>query len=123
MLFSYESEASLFHLIITRDDGTERVNTITSYKRARVALEPGAYTMWVRPVDSDHNYIAPAAEITFTFPIVSKLEDIVPSNGTLYLYDLMGRLVDSKSANDDRPFNVPQSGIYILNREKVFIRL
>lgn len=121
--FSWESDAPYFHVKITEDDGTSIVNTIIDFKNAKLEdMADGNYTLWIRPVDeAQEYYLGDAVETTFT--IVTTSTDVVDitSDETLYLYDLMGRLVDSKPANDQRPFDVPQSGVYILQGKKVFI--
>jgi hypothetical protein len=71
--------------------------------------------------EAQEYYIGDAVEATFTIVTTpTNVVDII-SDETLYLYDLNGRLVDSKPANDKRSFNVPQSGVYILQGKKVFI--
>ena len=121
--FGWESDAPYFHIKITQDDGTSIVNTIIDFKNARLEdMADGNYTLWIRPVDeAQEYYLGNAVEATFT--IATTITDVVDitSDETLYLYDLMGRLVDSKPANDQRPFDVPQSGMYILQGKKVFI--
>ena len=121
--FSWESEAPYFHVKITQDNGTSIVNTIIDFKNAKLEdMEDGNYTLWIRPVDeAQEYYIGDAVEATFTIvTIPTNVADII-SDETLYLYDLNGRLVDSKPANDKRSLNVPQSGVYILQGQKVFI--
>ena len=121
--FGWESDAPYFHIKITQDDGTSIVNTIIDFKNARLEdMADGNYTLWIRPVDeAQEYYLGDAVEATFT--IATTTTDVVDitSDETFYLYDLMGRLVDSKPANDQRPFDVPQSGVYILQGQKVFI--
>ena len=121
--FGWESDAPYFHIKITQDNGNSIVNTIIDFKNARLEdMEDGNYTLWIRPVDeAQEYYIGDAVEATFTIVTTpTNVVDII-SDETLYLYDLNGRLVDSKPANDKRSFNVPQSGVYILQGQKVFI--
>ena len=121
--FSWESEAPYFHVKITQDNGTSIVNTIIDFKNAKLEdMEDGNYTLWIRPVDeAQEYYIGDAVEATFTIVTTpTNVADII-SDETLYLYDLNGRLVDSKPANDKHSFNVPQSGVYILQGQKVFV--
>ena len=121
--FSWESEAPYFHIKITQDNGNRIVNTIIDFKNARLEdMEDGNYTLWIRPVDeAQEYYIGDAVEATFTIVTTpTNVADII-SDETLYLYDLNGRLVDTKPANDKRSFNVPLSGVYILQGKKVFI--
>lgn len=121
--FGWESDAPYFHIKITQDNGNSIVNTIIDFKNARLEdMEDGNYTLWIRPVDeAQEYYIGDAVEATFTIVTTpTNVVDII-SDETLYLYDLNGRLVDSKPANDKRSLNVPQSGVYILQGKKVFI--
>ena len=121
--FGWESDAPYFHIKITQDNGNSIVNTIIDFKNARLEdMEDGNYTLWIRPVDeAQEYYIGDAVEATFTIVTTpTNVVDII-SDETLYLYDLNGRLVDSKPANDKRSLNVPQSGVYILQGQKVFI--
>ena len=121
--FSWESEAPYFHVKITQDNGNSIVNTIIDFKNAKLEdMEDGNYTLWIRPVDeAQEYYIGDAVEATFTIVTTpTNVADII-SDETLYLYDLNGRLVDSKPTNDKRSFNVPQSGVYILQGQKVFV--
>ena len=121
--FGWESDAPYFHIKITQDNGNSIVNTIIDFKNARLEdMKDGNYTLWIRPVDeAQEYYIGDAVEATFTIVTTpTNVADII-SDETLYLYDLNGRLVDSKPANDKRSFNVPQSGVYILQGKKVFI--
>lgn len=121
--FGWESDAPYFHIKITQDNGNSIVNTIIDFKNAKLEdMEDGNYTLWIRPVDeAQEYYIGDAVEATFTIVTTpTNVADII-SDETLYLYDLNGRLVDSKPTNDKRSFNVPQSGVYILQGQKVFV--
>ena len=123
VFFSFESEAPNFHVKITKEDGEVVAEGIIDFKNVRVTeLEDGNYTLWIRPVDeAQEYYIGDAVEATFTIVTTpTNVADII-SDETLYLYDLNGRLVDSKPTNDKRSFNVPQSGVYILQGQKVFV--
>ena len=122
--FRWESDAPIFHIKITKDDGTAIVNTLIDFKIARLEdLEDGTYTVWVRPVDeAQEYYLGDAVEASFTIDTtITGVEDVT-SGEMIYLYDMLGRLVDSKMSNDTRPFDVPQSGVYIMNGQKVFIK-
>ena len=122
--FSWESDAPYFHIKITKDDGTTIVNTIVDFKIARLEnMADGTYTVWVRPVDeAQEYYLGDAVEASFTIDTtITGVEDVT-SGEMIYLYDMLGRLVDSKMSNDARPFDVPQSGVYIMNGQKVFIK-
>ena len=122
--FRWESDAPYFHIKITKDDGTTIVNTIVDFKIARLEdLEDGTYTVWVRPVDeAQEYYLGDAIEASFTInTTITGVEDVT-SGEMIYLYDMLGRLVDSKMSNDARPFDVPQSGVYIMNGQKVFVK-
>ena len=123
VFFSYESEAPNFHIKITKEEGDVIAEGIIDLKNVLVTeLEDGHYTLWIRPIDAAQEYyIGDAAEATFT--ISTKTTNVVDitSDKILYLYDIMGRPVDSKPAYDKLPFHVPQSGVYILQGQKVFI--
>ena len=122
--FSWESDAPYFHINITKDDGTTIVNTIVDFKIARLEnMADGIYVVWVRPVDeAQEYYLGDAVEASFTIDTtITGVEDVT-SGEMIDLYDMLGRLVDSKMSNDTRPFNVPQSGVYIMNGQKVFIK-
>lgn len=122
--FSWDSDAPYFHIKITKDDGTTIVNTIVDFKIARLEnMADGTYTVWVRPVDeAQEYYLGDAVEASFTIDTtITGVEDVT-SGEMIYLYDMLGRLVDSKMSNDARPFDVPQSGVYIMNGQKVFIK-
>ena len=75
--------------------------------------------------EAKENYLADAAETTFTIKNDSTSVENVAIDETNYLYDITGRLVDSRNSNDNRSFNVPNSGIYILvtgnNTNKIYI--
>ena len=120
--FNWESNAPYFHIKITQNDGTNIINTIIDFKNAKLTdLKAGTYSIWIRPVDeAQEYYLADAVETTFTIETVTGIEDVTSSE-MMYLYDMLGRLVDSKMSNDPRAFDVPQSGVYILNGKKVFI--
>ena len=122
--FSWESDAPIFHIKITKDNGTTIANTLIDFKIARIEdLEDGTYTVWVRPVDETQEYyIGDAVETTFTITTTeTSIEDITVGE-MIYLYDMLGRLVDSKVSGDARPFNVPADGVYIMNGKKVFVK-
>ena len=122
--FSWDSDAPYFHIKITKDDGTTIANTLIDFKIARLEdLEDGTYTVWVRPVDkAQEYYLGDAVEASFTIDTtITGVEDVT-SGEMIYLYDMLGRLVDSKMSNDARPFDVPQSGVYIMNGQKVFVK-
>jgi hypothetical protein len=123
VFFNFESEAPYFHVKITKDDGTKAAEGIIDFKNVYITLEDGNYTLWIRPVDeAQEYYIGDAVETTFTITTTeTSIEDITVGE-MIYLYDMLGRLVDSKMSNDTRAFNVPQSGVYIMNGKKVFVK-
>ena len=122
VFFNFESDAPYFHVKVTKEDGTKAAEGIIDFKNVYIVLEVGNYTLWIRPVDeAQEYYIGDAVETTFTIDILDTgIEDSTISE-MIYLYYLKGRLVDSKMSNDTRTFNVPQSGIYIMNGQKVLI--
>ena len=124
--FSFESEAQYFHIKIINEQGKGIANNISGLKTFTTELENGTYTLWIRPMDeAKENYLAEAAETTFTIKNDSTSVENVAIDETNYLYDITGRLVDSRNSNDNRSFNVPNSGIYILvtgnNTNKIYI--
>ena len=123
VFFNFESDAPYFHVKVTKEDGTKAAEGIIDFKNVYIKLEDGSYTLWIRPVDeAQEYYIGDAVEATFTIKTTTTGIEDVTSGKMIYLYDILGRVVDSKMSNDMRPFNVPQSGIYIMNGEKVFIK-
>ena len=122
--FSWESNAPNFHVKITDQNGASIVNTIIDFKQAELSdFADGTYTLWIRPVDAAQEYyLGDAVEASFTIDTtITGVEDVT-SGEMIYLYDMLGRLVDSKVSGDARPFNVPADGVYIMNGKKVVIR-
>jgi hypothetical protein len=113
--FSWDSEAPYFHIKITYQDGTNVVNTIIDFKNAKLSdLTDGTYTVWIRPVDeAQEYYVGDAVETQFVISTTGTNVEDMHIQQTTQLYDLMGRLVDTKLSSDSRPFNVPANGIYI----------
>jgi hypothetical protein len=113
--FSWDSEAPYFHIKITYQDGTNVVNTIIDFKNAKLSdLTDGTYTVWIRPVDeAQEYYVGDAVETQFVISTTGTDVEDMHIQQTTQLYDLMGRLVDTKLSSDSRPFNVPANGIYI----------
>ena len=126
VFFDFESEAPYFHVKVTKDDGTVAAEGIIDFKNVYIKLENGNYTLWIRPVDeAQEYYLADAVEETFTMNCASAVDDIY-HNGIVKIYDLMGRLVDQKHINDNRPYNIPTNGVYIQKfddgrSEKIYI--
>ena len=113
--FSFESDAPNFHVKITDQNGASIVNTIIDFKQAKLSdLADGTYTLWIRPVDeAQEYYIGDAVEEQFEINTkATGIEDLNIQQAVV-LYDLMGRLVDSKQSGDNRPFDVPADGVYI----------
>ena len=113
--FSWESNAPYFHVKITDQNGASIVNTIIGYKQAKLSdLADGTYTLWIRPVDeAQEYYIGDAVEAQFEINTTATGIEDLETQQTVVLYDLMGRLVDSKQSSDNRPFDVPANGVYI----------
>ena len=113
--FSWESNAPYFHVKITDQDGASIVNTIIDFKQAKLNdLVDGIYTLWIRPVDeAQEYYLDDAVEVQFVISATGTDVENLETQQTVVLYDLMGRLVDSKQSDDNRPFDVPANGIYI----------
>lgn len=127
MYASWSSPAPYFHAQLLAADGTTIVNQIIDFSSLYIDLEEGTYTFWIRPTDAAQEYyVSDAVEQTFTIGGAPTDVEDLHSNTTIYLYDLMGRLIDSQCASDQRPWNIPHSGIYILQTEhrteKVYMR-
>ena len=122
--FSWESDAPNFHVRITNAAGEKQAEDIINFKSASLKnLADGTYTLWIRPVDEPKEYyIGDAVEVTFTIETTTTGVEDVTSGEMIYLYDMLGRVVDSKVSGDVRPFNVPADGVYIMNGKKVVIR-
>ena len=122
VFFNFESDAPYFHVKVTKEDGTKAAEGIIDFKNVYIVLEDGSYTLWIRPVDeAQEYYIGDAVEANFIIDTTTTAVEDITSGEMIYLYDMLGRVVDSKMSNDTRTFNVPQSGIYIMNGEKVMI--
>lgn len=124
VFFNFESEAPYFHVKVTKENGDVAANGIIDFTNVYLAnLKNGTYTLWIRPVDeAQEYYIGDAVEVQFEInTTVTGVEDIT-SGEMIYLYDMLGRVVDSKVSGDARPFNVPADGVYIMNGKKVVIR-
>ena len=124
VFFNFESEAPYFHVKVTKENGEVAANGIIDFTNVYLAnLANGTYTLWIRPVDeAKEYYIGDAVEVTFTIETTTTGIEDVTSGEMIYLYDMLGRVVDSKVRGDARPFNVPADGVYIMNGKKVVIR-
>ena len=122
VFFNFESEAPYFHVKITKEDGTKAAEGIIDFKNVYIKLEDGSYTLWIRPVDeAQEYYIGDAVEATFIIDTTTTGVENITAGEMIYLYDMLGRVVDSKVSGDARPFNVPADGVYIMNGKKVMI--
>ena len=122
--FSWESDAPNFHVKVTNAAGEKQAEDIINFKSTSLKnLADGTYTLWIRPVDEPKEYyIGDAVEVTFTIETTTTGIEDITSGEMIYLYDMLGRVVDSKVSGDARPFNVPADGVYIMNGKKVVIR-
>ena len=113
--FSFESEAPNFHIKVINANGDEAANGIIYFKTASVTnLADGTYTLWIRPMNEDQKYyIGDAIEAQFEIGTNSTNVEDISTSQIVELYDIMGRLIDSKPSSDSRPFIVPTSGVYI----------
>lgn len=113
--FSFESEAPNFHIKVINANGDEAANGIIYFKSASVTnLADGTYTLWIRPMNEDQKYyIGDAIEAQFEIGTNSTNVEDISTSQIVELYDIMGRLIDSKPSSDSRPFIVPTSGVYI----------
>ena len=114
VFFNFESEAPYFHVKITKEDGTKAAEGIIDFKNVYIKLEDGSYTLWIRPVDeAQEYYIGEAVEVQFEISTKTTGIEDLDTQQAVVLYDLMGRLVDSKQSGENRPFDVPANGVYI----------
>ena len=115
VFFNFESEAPYFHVKVTDVNGETAANGIIDFTNVYVAdLADGTYTLWIRPVDeAQEYYIGDAVEEQFEINTTATGIEDLEIQQTVVLYDLMGRLVDSKQSSDNRPFDVPADGVYI----------
>ena len=115
VFFNFESEAPYFHVKVTDVNGETAANGIIDFTNVYVAdLADGTYTLWIRPVDeAQEYYIGDAVEEQFEINTTATGIEDLETQQTVVLYDLMGRLVDSKQSSDNRPFDVPADGVYI----------
>ena len=115
MFFNFESEAPYFHVKVTDVNGETAANGIIDFTNVYVAdLADGTYTLWIRPVDeAQEYYIGDAVEEQFEINTTATGIEDLEIQQTVVLYDLLGRLVDSKQSGDNRPFDVPADGVYI----------
>jgi hypothetical protein len=63
--------------------------------------------------EAQEYYVGDAVETQFVISTTGTDVEDMHIQQTTQLYDLMGRLVDTKLSSDSRPFNVPANGIYI----------
>ena len=114
VFFNFESEAPYFHVKVTKEDGTKAAEGIIDFKNVYIKLENGSYTLWIRPVDeAQEYYIGDAVEVQFEINTTTTGIEDLNTQQTVVLYDLMGRVVDQKMSGDNRPFDVPEDGVYI----------
>ena len=119
VFFNFESEASYFHVKILKEDGSKAAEGIIDFKNVYIILEDGTYTLWIRPVDeAQEYYIGDAVEVQFEINTTTTGIEDLNTQQTVVLYDLMGRVVDQKMSGDNRPFDVPATGIYIQHTNK-----
>ena len=113
--FSFESDAPNFHVKVTSAAGETIAEVIIDFKSVSLdELADGTYTLWIRPVDeAQEYYIGDAVEEQFEINTTATGIEDLETQQTVVLYDLMGRLVDSKQSSDNRPFDVPADGVYI----------
>ena len=113
--FSWESDAPYFHVKITNATGEIQAEDVIDFKTASLKnLADDIYTLWIRPVDeAQEYYIGEAVEVQFEISTKTTGIEDLDAQQAVVLYDLMGRLVDSKQSSDNRPFDVPANGVYI----------
>lgn len=115
LYFSFESDAPYFHVRVIDVNENNVAEGIIDFKNVSVDdLSDGTYTLWIRPVDeAKEYYLGDAVETQFVINTTATGVEETHTQQPVQLYDLMGRLVDSKLSGDNRPFAVPASGVYI----------
>lgn len=111
--FEWESKAEMVELRAYDSKNKQIAKSYSTNKRITfTAPKEDVYTIHVRPVDNAHNYLAEEATLTVNV-FITAVDDIVGTE-MLYLHDLMGRLIDSKLSNDNRAWNIPAKGLYVI---------
>lgn len=115
MTATWRSASPHFHLRVWNQGGDTIANYMVLSQQWECPLENDTYVLWLRPLDGAKGYyLSEAVEVVFTVETADTDAESVLMNDMLYLYDLMGRLVDTQSSASTRAWNVPATGVYIL---------
>ena len=109
--FNWVSNATMVQVRIV-DSNRKQVykGNFTEQQVTIIVPKYDTYTVYVRAINEDGHYLGLEEKLVVC---VTSLEDVLPKN-TLYLYDLMGRIVDVQASDILRGWSVPTSGIYII---------
>ena len=116
MIASWICDAKYYKVQLYDKNNKIIANNITNKKSLTPTLpELGAYTFWIRPMDSKKKeYVGPAIEKTFIIDGIPAGVDNTTTTGRVVLYDLFGNIIDTNTSGDVNQLNIPQSGIYIM---------
>lgn len=112
---SWTCAAPFVHVCVyALDNVTVIAELITDHQAVQTELEAGTYTLWLRPLDAAQEYyVSEVVEVEITISDPETAVEDVQVASMIHLYDLMGRLIDSKHSSDPRPWNISHNGIYI----------
>jgi hypothetical protein len=120
MISTWTSTAKYFKVRLY-DKNNKKIadNTISKKELTATMPELGAYTFWIRPMDSKKKeYVGPSIVTAFNIDgTPAGVENMIVTGGAV-LYDLLGNIVDIRTDGDIHQLNIPQSGIYILKNQE-----
>ena len=120
MISTWTSTAKYFKVRLY-DKNNKKIadNTISKKELTATMPELGAYTFWIRPMDSKKKeYVGPSIVTAFNIDgTPAGVENMIVTGGAV-LYDLLGNIVDIRTDGDIHQLNIPQSGIYILKTQE-----
>ena len=116
MISTWTSTAKYFKVRLY-DKNNKKIadNTISKKELTATMPELGAYTFWIRPMDSKKKeYVGPSIVTAFNIDgTPAGVENMIVTGGAV-LYDLLGNIIDTNTSGDVNQLNIPQSGIYIM---------
>jgi hypothetical protein len=116
MISTWTSTAKYFKVRLY-DKNNKKIadNTISKKELTATMPELGAYTFWIRPMDSKKKeYVGPSIVTAFNIDGTPAGVDNTTTTGRVVLYDLLGNIIDTNTSGDVNQLNIPQSGIYIM---------
>jgi hypothetical protein len=116
MISTWTSTAKYFKVRLY-DKNNKKIadNTINKKELTATMPELGAYTFWIRPMDSKKKeYVGPSIVTAFNIDGTPAGVDNTTTTGRVVLYDLLGNIIDTNTSGDVNQLNIPQSGIYIM---------